>query len=179
MITRISLTAFAVLTSVIAVPVFAENYEYFNPMDNKHVFTITTSPPSIAGGDLARPASICEKHQGFICIGNSDFAFAVPSPLQSDVTDWEYDGRKYHVTRTGPLYVLGVVKNVWYIESDQRAMKYQFVYSLSHGLLGFSWSTGLEKYVFLAGGAMGFGPQKSIREKKRAVGKTNSTKFTR
>lgn len=120
----------------------------------KDVYRITKESDSQGrvsfGGDRLSAARFCGEKISFFCFSSFGIAFAVPKDLSADNEVWEVDGLEFSMkSKNISLKILGQEYDNLYIISgpvNRNKVLYNnyidmfFIYSVEHGLLGFSYS---------------------------------------
>lgn len=86
-----------------------------------------------------RSLVLCKSDENYFCVKDGLFNFAVPvGPLKVG-DNWKIEGRDFAVKKEIELKLLGKSEQTYLISSKtSKHLKFQFFYSIEHGLLGFS-----------------------------------------
>lgn len=150
----------ALLASVAA---SAATFEYVNPIDSASL-TIDTTVPSVAIGDIARKALICDKQSGFVCVESDVFSFAIPTEVEARTMQWKHGGRTYSIESRANIVLLGTPEygalQISSMDGDRRLF---YLYSPANGLLAVEVRTKDGSKLFLASGKTGYGARSRQR----------------
>jgi hypothetical protein len=137
----------------------SESFEYSSLLTQRPIITIQTDPPLVASGDRAVEAKFCNEKQ-FHCISSEWFNFSFPMHRPTSQLEWNYGGFVYRLIESAPVRVLGVCREANKIVSLQNGREVQFLFSGSHGLLGFSIQIDGTSAVYASEREFGFGSEK-------------------
>lgn len=147
----------AVLGVASTLPVFAQSYEYVNPLNKRHTISIQALPPSFATGDRAVIAEFCSPSDNYVCMSSTEFSFAFPIAKKPEVKKWEYRGYSYELIAQEQMRVLGTSFKFGIVESVQDGKKIRYSYSEQYGLMAFSVELSDASNTFLSVHRVGFG----------------------
>jgi len=139
-------------------PVKTERYfHYANLFKSKQFLGIDIDSEQISLGDLAYHAIFCNDHHQYICFSSKAINFAIPRVPKYLSDYWELNGIQYKLLKTELVWLMGQQYSVYRIESEQRGIWLNFLYSYEIGLIGFQATMGKSVGNFLTTEKTGFG----------------------
>ncbi len=112
---------------------------YVNPLINEEVL-ISTKKSYVYNGPYADEVEFCNLKSGFICIDHPVLTFAIPRDLaiEGSQRQWKYNNRTYGIHGIVENFKLSNSYSKVYLISSYNTNgsdRYDFVYSLTYGLL--------------------------------------------
>jgi len=154
---------FKTLTLLLAILLWAceglaAAFEYVDPADKGSTLTIETSPPTVAIGDIAEPATLCPRTDRFVCLLSRTINFAVPKKIDPATPRWEQAGHIYEIASNEDLLILGArIRHVFRIKSLDGDRRITYLYSKERGLLGLQVASPVGQRLFLTTKRIGYG----------------------
>lgn len=140
----------------------ASPFEYSNLLDGRPFISIQTDPPMITSGDRATNAVFCKNGEKFICFNSDWINFSFPHEQSSIPSEWTKDGVIFKLKASAVIRVFGVCRDAYKVVSNQNGREFEFLYSVSHGLLGFNAEIDGQRVTYIAQRQMGFGAANAV-----------------
>jgi hypothetical protein len=135
-------------------------FDLSNPSKNQITVTSThvkTHPSTV-------PAEICTENDEFHCLDSEVLRFAIPRKLDGKKS-WIYKGIAYRIHHEETISIFGQPKNLIYVDQvDPKADRMRFIFSKTHGLIGFWKSDAKARPLFVLENNCGPGASKECRD---------------
>ena len=150
----------AILLVVVHTPLaHAQRYQYVNPVDPRHGWSIELEPAQSIASGRAVGAEFCAPATKFVCVKSENFNFAFPLNRSPEQKQWALHGFTYKLERRAELLILGQLLSVWIVESVQGEVTMRFTYSEERGILAMSGTVSDASATFVSTKTSGFGAQ--------------------
>ena len=140
----------------------ADSFGYSNLLDGRPAITIQTTPPMVTSGDRAVNANFCKDGAAFTCFTSEWISFSFPKKMSVTPSEWSENGFLFKRSDLTTVQVFGVCHEAYKVTSNQNGREFNFLYSLSHGLLGFSVEIDNQKLTYIAQNSAGFGAARGV-----------------
>ena len=120
---------------IISLSCNADSYVYIDNFagDTKR---IDANKKILIAGDVADKIKICGQSSEYQCFYNDLISFVVPRKLMKGQNEWDFNSQTFTIYQKSDLRLLGEEYPVVHIQSKDRDIINQFIYSYKHGLIG-------------------------------------------
>ncbi len=139
-------------------PANAAEWTYINPFDGSKFFEIDDTRNVVTLNDLRYHSVPCKDPRLEFCVITPVFSFAIPINIESrSHGSWGVHNMKFQLVGSRKVRILGNAHKVLAVRSSQNGGQFEFLYSDTDGLIGFSVSDGHATSLYLSTRGRGYG----------------------